>query len=1208
MRKRFWTCLGVALLSSMLLSKSIVFANARPTAEEFPEKTIIIGTYAIVLDVVNEELLEVALQSAETNMQNEVYFKSDVNSGVWYNITNSDSISDISESTANIVKNEDIDKLYLTHYTNASGVTISLLTNLQVYVSDINTPQVPANIVELDELENELKIQQALYDSVKDEPEDETEKEEEKRLEKKAIYSQKINSLNEVLKEIKNKEVDKLTSQIRAVENLERQLVKKGADSDKIEMIASQKENLKNTRMAYCYQILIDKMNKENVTIDYEDCNDLIQKYASAITSLESILSELGIVTDKVASSTGDEDEVDETFSDNQLSQEIIEEEATGVDKIIEENLALMLEYAESGNFSRAEEALEEAYVAETVKNNDNNVSEAVKEKQKEVLEQAIELLGQEVLKLVQAGDGESYKEAVKNKESNAVLQAIKEETVSELNDLLTQLEDNYASLRKKTDKTVEQAKLLQQEMGCYKELFDVIPSCEIADQFKELLQDKVSYTEEQLNEVKLQSIPEYQETVAFIESVTNQVESLNEKYLEAIEENNIEDSKQYKTELDKAVEELVHAENKLEQLEKDFMEGNLKSDLETEETPSMEGISEKKEEVLNELEDILSGENKEKEVANLLNELKELENERLNRSQMVEEATNLGQSGVILEEAIDVLEQSLSDLQKVLQMMVAEERGKELVQEELRQTEEALEYLEEYLAFVTETNEDIEKNLQKATGKLNQTIILSKGKNTYKGKLNGVEKIVSKEVQDCIKTALQIEIDTLENQIQALQKEESSFTEEEQGLLEEYLAFIKETNQKIEQQLKKTTDNLKKIEILEKGQNTYEQKIAEVDKTLTKELQDSMVQLLQIEIDKLTRQIELLQINEKREDILKELEQMIVKEDDSFEKVLDVLESLDEIETINLEQTEDLEEAMNVIENAIVVLEELLQSADSQKEGTNLVGEKITQLEKQAELLEKYLKFIEETNENLEERFTKTTDIFEQKDILADMKNTFKAKLEEVSSEDVIDNALEQELNECITKALQDEIVHITQKEQEIQKKIEERLADILGDKSELSEVNKALANAQEEKYLPEELDAIATLTDSLRDTYAKKDAKLLYPWLIIFEDYDIKLTFPAIKIKEEIYVPVEELAEQLGAELLKSKINDVIVIKDKSVLIEYILNDNVVYVNDKKMTITLPPAKEIKNQVYISLQCFVRAYRLEEATYDDYTILSKK
>ena len=54
--------------------------------------------------------------------------------------------------------------------------------------------------------------------------------------------------------------------------------------------------------------------------------------------------------------------------------------------------------------------------------------------------------------------------------------------------------------------------------------------------------------------------------------------------------------------------------------------------------------------------------------------------------------------------------------------------------------------------------------------------------------------------------------------------------------------------------------------------------------------------------------------------------------------------------------------------------------------------------------------------------------------------------------------------------------------------------------------------------------------------------------------------------------------------------------------------MNDNVLYVNDKKMTVSLPPAKEIENEVYISLQCFIKAYRLEEATYDDYTIVSKK
>lgn len=931
MRKKFQIGLGVVLVSCLLLGKSVALANARPTAEEFPEKTIIIGTYAIVLDVVNEELLEVALQSAQVNMQNEVYFKSDVNRGVWYNITNSDSIADISETTNNIVKNQTIDALYLTHYTNASGVTICFETNASVYVSDINTPQVPANIVELDELENELKIQQALYDSVKEEPEEESDKEEEKRLEKKAIYSQKINSIKEVLEEIKNKEVDKLTSQIRGVENLERQLVQKGADSEKIDLVVSQKENLKNTRMAYCYQILIDKMNKENISIDYEDCNDLIQKYAAVITSLESILSELGISTQKVASNIGEEDNVDETFSEHQESQEIEEEEATGIDKIIEETITLMLEAAESGDFEKAQEALEEAYVAQTVKNNDNQVSDEVKEKQKAVLEQAIELLEQKALELVQAGDGEEYKEAVTKQETSAVLEAIKEETLHEFGDLLAQLEDNYDFLIEKSENAKEQANLLQEKIETYEILLEKVPTCEIEENLKELLQEKLGYTKEQLDEVKLQSIPEYQETVVLIESAMNQVEALNEKYLEAIEEKNTEDSKQYKEELDIALQKLIDAENKLEQLEKDFMEGTLKSDLELGEITSTEDLKEKREDILKELQNVLSKEDVSKEISSLLEELEKLEKKSLSNSEN-------------LEEAIDIIQESVSYLERLLQMIGIQEQGKELLEQELQQKEETEKYLEDYFDFIEEVNQELDKQLEK------------------------------------------------------------------------------------------------------------------------------------------------------------------------------------------------------------------------------------------------------------------TTNIFDQKEILADGKDSYKEKLENV------DSSLEKELKDCIIEELQEEIANIGKKEQEIHKKIDERLAQILGNKDELSQANKALAQAQEDKYSEKELDEIAALTDNLREEYAQKGAELLYPWLLVFEDYNVKLTLPAIKIKEEIYVPVEELAVQLGADLLKSKTNDVIVIKSKNVLIEYILNDNVVYVNDKKMTVVIPPAKEIKNQVYLSLQCFTRAYRLEEVSYDTYTVVSKK
>ena len=1285
MRKRVSTCLGVALLSCMLLGNRMAFANVRPTAEEFPEKTIIIGTYAIVLDVVNEELLELALQSAEMNMQNEVYFKSDINSGIWYNITNSDNISDISESTANIVKNQEIDKLYLTHYTNASGVTISFLTNRQVYVSDIDTPQVPTNIVELDELENELKIQQALYDSVKDAPEDETEKEEDKRLDKKAIYSQKINSLKEVLKTIEHKEIEKLTAQIHAVENLERELVKKGVDNEKIEMIVSQKENLKNTRMAYCYQILIDKMNKENISIDYEDCNDLIQKYAGAITSLESILSELGIATDKVASTIGDEDDVDETFSDNPSSGEVFEEEATGVNKIIEENLALMLEYAESGNFAKAEEALEEAYVAETVKNNDNTVSEEVKEKQKEVLKQAIELLEQEVLELVQAGDGKDYKEAVKNKESNAVLEAIKEETVRELSELLTQLEDNYTSFGEKTERAKEKASLLQEKIKTYEELLSAIPFCEVRKNIIELLQGKLDDTKEQLNEIKLQAIPQYQETVAIIESTEKQIETLNEKYLEAVEENNTEDSKQYKIELENAVNDLVSAENKLEQLEKEFMEGTLKSELELEEITSSEDVKEKKEHILKELDTILSGEASIEAVSNLLQDLKQVEKGSILSLQ------KLADSKDILEETKNMLENSSLDFEKLL-LLVQEGEEASLLKEELQKTKETIGYVDDLLTFMEEINQKVEKKLQVTTKPLQQITVLSDVIEDYKGKLNEIEKenVLSKEMKDGIKGAVQKEIGKLEQQIEVIQinekiedslnkleqeinKEESKTDEfsellsafaeiemlrfegvtdlaeaiayvqealsdlkklshiqgvmeeeqevlqkelqqleEQKQCLEEYFDFIKKQKKELEQKLQKTTNSLQQVTILSDGIEDYKEKLEEIENVLQKEVQNCVKTALQKEIDTLELQIALLQAEEEKDAMLQALEQVIAEQDDSLESVFSLLENFNKVEQLSLKQVQGLEEAIAVKEEVLSDFEKLLQEADKTKKGLNLIEEKIQQIKAELAFLEEYLAFIEKTNQTLETKLEKTMDMFEQKVLLSNAQDSYKEKVDNVehSLEEVDngDSSLKEELKQCIVTALQEEISDITKKEQEIQNKIQARLKEILGEKSELSATNKALAQAQEQKYSEKELHTIATLTDSLREEYAKKDAELIYPWLIIFKEYDVKLTLPAIKIKEEIYIPVEELAIQLGADILISKTNDVIVIKGRNVLIEYILNDNTVYVNDKKMMITLPPAKEIKNQVYISLQCFVRAYRLEEATYSDYTILSEK
>ena len=80
------------------------------------------------------------------------------------------------------------------------------------------------------------------------------------------------------------------------------------------------------------------------------------------------------------------------------------------------------------------------------------------------------------------------------------------------------------------------------------------------------------------------------------------------------------------------------------------------------------------------------------------------------------------------------------------------------------------------------------------------------------------------------------------------------------------------------------------------------------------------------------------------------------------------------------------------------------------------------------------------------------------------------------------------------------------------------------------------------------------------------------------------------------------------MGAEIINSKSNEVFVIKDRGVIIEYRLDDKTVYVNDKRMNINIAPLKIVDNKIYLALECFEKAYGLEENTYSDYTIVKKK
>ena len=111
MKNKIWIILCLLLFQYI----NVFGETLRPDASAFPDRTIIIGSYAIVIDHMTNSILEKAEQSAQSENQNNIYYKSDINSGTWYDITQSSDISEISKTVDNVVSYQQINGLTLTH-------------------------------------------------------------------------------------------------------------------------------------------------------------------------------------------------------------------------------------------------------------------------------------------------------------------------------------------------------------------------------------------------------------------------------------------------------------------------------------------------------------------------------------------------------------------------------------------------------------------------------------------------------------------------------------------------------------------------------------------------------------------------------------------------------------------------------------------------------------------------------------------------------------------------------------------------------------------------------------------------------------------------------------------------------------------------------------------------------------------------------------
>ena len=155
-------CLSVivAVAGFNIVAKALIDEtnSVRIKASDIEDSTIIIGTHLIYIGSMSDSIFDVAQKSAEQSSQYNMYYKSELANGAWFDITDASSLDDITTSGVP-VSDEVIEKLNMTHHTKADGITYDLVTGKTVSIFDIYSPYELEGLEEL----NPLKLQ---YDNI----------------------------------------------------------------------------------------------------------------------------------------------------------------------------------------------------------------------------------------------------------------------------------------------------------------------------------------------------------------------------------------------------------------------------------------------------------------------------------------------------------------------------------------------------------------------------------------------------------------------------------------------------------------------------------------------------------------------------------------------------------------------------------------------------------------------------------------------------------------------------------------------------------------------------------------------------------------------------------------------------------------------------------------------------------------------------------
>ena len=116
--------------------------------------TLFIGTYLIHMSAMTDELYEKAQESAQDSGQYNIYYKSELANGEWFDISSAEGLADITDA-AEPVETVELADLWVTFYVGADGIARSAKNSEAVCIFDQPSPYDLYRLSELEALRNQ---------------------------------------------------------------------------------------------------------------------------------------------------------------------------------------------------------------------------------------------------------------------------------------------------------------------------------------------------------------------------------------------------------------------------------------------------------------------------------------------------------------------------------------------------------------------------------------------------------------------------------------------------------------------------------------------------------------------------------------------------------------------------------------------------------------------------------------------------------------------------------------------------------------------------------------------------------------------------------------------------------------------------------------------------------------------------------------------